>query len=165
MIAINLDHPAIALVDEQQVIVVTHIGQVPARARYAPAAVPSRAIGRRIIVRADRRADAVLLITEGRALILIAAILAPVAAILAQLLTRFTHVTALFANIAAVTVTLGLAQLALFFAQILAAFAHFAARLGRGRSRNHQGGNQPDSEKFGLHWSILSIRQGEGTAR
>src|SRR3546814_2236835 len=141
MVAIDPYHPAVALVDEQQVVIVANIGQVATRPRHAPASVPSRAIRGRIIVRPQRRSDAELLVAEGRAIIAIAPVLAPVAAVFAQLAPRIALLAALLAPIAAVAITLCVAQLAAFSASVSAVFADFAGlRLRRGR--NHPPGHQ-----------------------
>src|SRR3546814_11168884 len=77
MVAIDPHHLAVARVDEQQVVIMADIGQVATRPRHAPAAVPRRAIRRRIIVGTPRRADAELRVAKGRARLAKSPVLAP----------------------------------------------------------------------------------------
>src|SRR3546814_16551912 len=106
MVAIDPHHPAVALVDEQQVVIVADIGQVATRPRHAPAAVPSRAVRRRIIVRPQRRSDAELLVEERRAIIPVARVAAPVADPVAIVALGVAIFAALLADIAAIALTL-----------------------------------------------------------
>src|SRR3546814_13778826 len=105
MVAIDPHHPAVALVDEQQVVIVADIGQVATRPRHAPAAVPSRAVRRRIIVRPQRRSDAELLEAEGRAIIPLARVAAPVAALVAIVALCIAIFAPFLSHIPAIAIT------------------------------------------------------------
>src|SRR3990167_1855031 len=162
MVAIDLDDPAVALVDEQQVVIVADIGQVATGARHAPAAVPGRAIARRVIVGAQRRTDAELMIAERGAIILVTRVAAPVADFVAIVALGVAIFAAFLANVTAIAITLCIAQLAPFFANVTTLFANLA-RLCLRRHRDHHRGDKAGGEKFHpLHCAIPLHRQGGG---